>query len=186
LDLIFLIGYRGSGKTTVARLLAGKLGWGWTDADEVLEQQCARSIREVFAEEGEAGFRDREVAVLCDLARLDKHVVATGGGIILRPENRANLRAGKVVWLTATAEVLWERLRGDESTARRRPDLTRGGLAEIEEMLKVRAPLYAACADWTVDAAAKSPEEIADLIYQWFNPEPAATAAPTPSPLAPG
>jgi shikimate kinase len=167
-DLIFLVGYRGSGKTTVARLLAGKLGWSWADADDVLERQCARSIRQVFTEEGEAGFREREVAVLCELARLNKHVVATGGGVVLRPENRTNLQAGKVVWLTAAAEVLWQRLGGDASTAGRRPDLTRGGLAEIEELLEVRVPLYAACADWTVDTAVKSPEEVADLIYQWF------------------
>src|SRR5947209_1158458 len=67
LSSIFLVGYRGSGKSTVARLLAGRLGWAWVDADDVLEERAGRPIRAVFADEGEAGFRDREAAVLADL-----------------------------------------------------------------------------------------------------------------------
>ena len=165
-QVIFLTGYRGSGKTTVARLLADKLGWSWSDADEVLEKNYARTIRQIFADEGEAGFRDKEAAVLDELARMDKQVVATGGGIVLRPENRAKLRTGKVAWLTASPEFLWTRMQEDATTAERRPNLAQGGLAEIEEMLRVRAPLYAACADWIVDTANKSPEEIASEIYQ--------------------
>jgi len=168
MQLVFLIGYRGSGKTSVARLLADKLSWGWSDADAVLELRHGRSIRQIFAEEGEAGFRDKEAAVLCDLAGLEKQVVATGGGIVIRPENCARLRAGKVVWLTATADVLWSRLQEDAMTAHRRPDLAQGGLAEIEELLRRRAPLYAACADLVVDTAEKSPEDVADAIYQWL------------------
>src|SRR5262249_45936351 len=92
-SLLFLIGPRGSGKTTVARLLAGRLGWDWSDADAVLEGRCGRSTRAVFAVEGEAGFRERESAVLADLCRLRRHVVATGGGVVLREANRALLRA---------------------------------------------------------------------------------------------
>src|SRR5262245_50146085 len=101
MKVLFLIGYRGSGKSNVARLLAENLGWSWADADAVLEQKYGRTIRQIFAEEGEAGFRDKETAVLGDLTQLDKHVVATGGGIVLRPENRAQLRTGKVAWLAA-------------------------------------------------------------------------------------
>jgi shikimate kinase len=168
MDLVFLIGYRGTGKSAVARLLAGKLGWCWCDADEFLERQDGRSIRQIFALEGEEGFRDKEATVLAELARRDKHVIATGGGIILRLENRTQLRAGRVVWLTAAADVLWDRLREDTTTAQRRPDLAQGGLAEIEDMLRLRAPLYAACADYTVDTAMKTPEEVAELIYQWL------------------
>ncbi len=151
MHIIFLIGYRGTGKTTVARLLADKLGWPWSDADEVLQQRFGRSIRQIFADEGELGFRDKESALLEDLARKDKHVVATGGGIILRPANREKLKAGKVVWLTAPTDVLWERLQNDVTTTDRRPNLTRGGHAEIEELVRIRLPLYAACADWQVD-----------------------------------
>ncbi len=103
--LLFLIGLRGTGKTCVARLLADKLGWGWSDADIVLEQRAGRSIRKIFQDEGEASFRDQEVAVLEDLAARENHVVATGGGVVLRPENRARLGSGTVVWLTAPAEI---------------------------------------------------------------------------------
>jgi shikimate kinase len=166
--LVFLIGYRGSGKTSVARLLADKLGWRWADADAVLEQRHGRSIRQIFAEEGEAGFRDKEAALLSELADFEQHVVATGGGIVLRPENRAKLRAGKVVWLTAGPDVLWSRLCQDVTTGERRPDLAQGGLAEIEELLRRRTPLYAACAHLAVDTSGKSPEEVADAIHQWL------------------
>src|SRR5947208_11489758 len=89
--VIFLVGYRGSGKTTVARALADRLGWTWADADVVLEARHGRSIRQIFAEEGEAGFRDKEAALLEDLCGLRRHVIATGGGIVLRPENRRRL-----------------------------------------------------------------------------------------------
>src|SRR5262245_5811404 len=128
-QLVFLIGYRGSGKTTVARLLAQRLSWQWLDADAVLEARHERSIRQIFAEEGEAGFRDKEVAWLEEFCRYSKHVVATGGGVILRERNRQLLReAGYVVWLTADSATLWQRIGADTSTQDRRPNLTVGGM----------------------------------------------------------
>jgi shikimate kinase len=166
--LLFLIGYRGTGKSTVARLLAQRLGWECCDADAVLEARCGRSIREIFADEGEAGFRDKEAMVLADLAERRYVVIATGGGVILRPENRALLQRGHVVWLTAPAEVLWQRLQGDATTSARRPNLARGGLAEIEELLALRTPLYAACADFTVDAAQPGPQQVCQTIADWY------------------
>ncbi len=163
--VIFLIGSRGTGKTTVARLLAERLGWTWTDADHVLEQKAGKTIRAVFAEEGEAGFRAREEAVLAELCGLRNHVIATGGGVVLREANRRRLRqAGQVVWLTADPATLWQRMQADTATADRRPNLTVGGLAEVEELLRQRRPWYAACADWTVDTAGRSPEEVAAAI----------------------
>jgi shikimate kinase len=157
----FLVGYRATGKTTLARLLAKELGWDWVDADERIEQRCGRNIRQIFAEEGEAGFREHEAAVLEELCRRPRQVVATGGGVVLREANRARLRAaGRVIWLTADAETIWARLQGDPTTAERRPALTVGGLAEVEELLRVREPLYRDCADLIVDTAARSPEEI--------------------------
>jgi shikimate kinase len=163
--VIFLIGYRGTGKSTVARLLAGRLGWDWLDADAVLEERAGRTIREVFAEEGEAGFRGRESAVLEDLCRCQRHVIATGGGVVLSPDNRARLRAaGRVVWLTADADTIWRRLQTDASTAERRPPLTIGGLAEVRELLRAREPHYLACADHRVDTAGRSPDEVAERV----------------------
>lgn len=164
---LFLIGSRGSGKTTVARLLAQRLGWPWLDADVLLEERAGRTIRAVFADEGEVGFRERESALLRELAELSSHVLATGGGVVLRPENRALLRRGHVVWLTAPPALLWERLQSDATTATRRPDLAQGGLAEIEQLLATRAPLYASCAALTVDAAAP-PETVAATIETWL------------------
>src|SRR5262245_13906122 len=107
---LFLIGYRGTGKSTVARLLAERVGWAYLDADAVLERRLGRSIRQIFAEDGEPAFREREAAVLAELCQCRQHVIATGGGVILRPENRERLKqAGRVVLLTADAEVIWRR-----------------------------------------------------------------------------
>jgi shikimate kinase len=163
--VIFLVGYRGAGKTAVARLLAEQLGWEWVDADEALERRHGRTIREIFAAEGEAGFRAKEEAVLADLCRGERRVIATGGGVVLREANRQRMRAaGRVVWLTADARTVWERLQGDPTTAGRRPALTVGGLAEVEELLWQREPLYRACADLVIETAGRSPEEVTAAI----------------------
>src|SRR5438874_12765383 len=105
---VFLVGPRGSGKSTVAQLLAARLGWDWVDADAELEARCGRSIREVFAEEGEQGFRQHEAEVLAELGRRSNVVIATGGGAVLREDNRERLRRGGVVWLTARVDTLWQ------------------------------------------------------------------------------
>jgi shikimate kinase len=166
-SLICLIGPRGSGKTTVARLLAERLGWSWVDADEVLEARHGKSVRAVFADEGEAGFRDKEAAVLADLCGRERHVIATGGGVVLREANRELLRrSARVVWLTADAETLWERLSADASTADRRPALAGGGLGEIVEVLRARAPLYRACADLTIETAGRTPHAVVEEILR--------------------
>jgi shikimate kinase len=165
--LIFLVGYRGTGKTTVARLLAHHLGWPWVDADDVIERQAGLTIRQIFEAEGEAGFRRREAAVLEELCGLRRHVVATGGGVVLSGDNRRRLKeAGRVVWLTADPETIRRRLERDRSTGERRPVLTVGGLAEIRELLRAREPLYRAIAHLTVDTARRPPEHVADAILQ--------------------
>jgi shikimate kinase len=165
--LLFLIGYRATGKTTTAQLLAEQLGWQCCDADAVLEERFGKSIRQIFADEGEAGFRDKESAVLEELCRRTNHVIATGGGIVLRPENRARLRQGRVVWLTAPPNLLWRRLQEDATTAERRPNLAGGGVQEIEEMLAARTPLYQQCADLTIDTTTRTPAEVAVSIATW-------------------
>jgi len=165
LSPLFLIGPRGSGKTTVARLLAERLGWEWLDADDVLEARRGKSIRAIFAEEGEDGFRDKESAVLAELCGRRACVVSTGGGVVVREANRALLRAsGRVVWLTADVETLWRRLQEDDRTGDRRPALTVGGRPEVEEVLRVREPWYRECAHRTVRTEGRPPGAVADEI----------------------
>ena len=171
--LIFLVGYRGSGKTTVGGVLAGRLGWAFVDADAVVEERYGRTIRDIFAAEGEAGFRDKESAVLADLCTRTDTVIATGGGVVLREENRQLLqRHGFVAWLTADPRTLLARIEADPTTAARRPALAGGGLAEIEQLLAVREPLYRACADVEVPAGALSPEQAADAILAAWRTSP--------------
>jgi len=167
---IFLIGYRGAGKTTVARLLAERLGWQWADADQLLEARHGRSIRQIFASQGEAAFRALEADVLEVLCRRRRHVVATGGGVVVGPANRERLRAaGRVVWLTADAATLWQRLQRDATTVDRRPDLSTGGLAEVEQLLAAREPFYRACADLCLDTAGQGPETVVRVILAHWN-----------------
>jgi shikimate kinase len=163
--LVVLIGYRGTGKTTVARQLALRLGWEWVDADVEIEWRAGRSIAAIFQEQGEAAFRDLEAQVIADLARRDKLVLAVGGGAVMRPETRAVLAHGYVVWLTASPETIWQRLEGDPSTAERRPNLTaQGGLQEIRQMLAQREGVYRGCADLMVETETATPERIASEI----------------------
>lgn len=163
--IIFLIGYRGSGKSTVGRVLASRLGWAFVDADVVIEERAGKTIREIFAAEGEAGFRNREATVLADLCKRTDTVIATGGGVVLRPENRDLLRGnGFVAWLTASAPTLWNRIQADSITTARRPALTTGGLAEVEQLLADREPLYRETADVEVSVEVVSPEQAADAI----------------------
>ena len=164
---LFLIGPRGSGKTTVARLLAERLGWDWADADDLLEARHGKSVRAIFAEEGEADFRDKESALLTELCGRRRCVISTGGGGVVREANRALLRAsGRVVWLTADVDTLWRRLQEDESTGERRPALTVGGRAEVEEVLRLRESWYRECAHLTVHTGGRPPESVADEIHK--------------------
>lgn len=167
---IFLIGYRGSGKTTVGPLVARRLGWQFVDADVLLEARAGRSIAAIFATDGERAFRDLESATLAELADRENVVVSTGGGVILRPENRERLSTrGFVAWLDAPAELLWQRMQSDPKTANNRPNLTAtGGLHEVKELLAAREPLYRAAAHASFPAD-QSPEWLADAIVQVCN-----------------
>ena len=140
------------------------------DADDRIEAAAGRSIADIFATEGEAGFRDREAAALAELAALDRHVVSTGGGVILRLANRELLRtAGFVAWRTADPDTIWHRLQTDPTTAARRPNLTAaGGAAEVRTLLAAREPLYRETAAVRIPTDTLSPEAVADagLVYR--------------------
>src|SRR5262245_38504620 len=103
---LFLIGFMASGKTTVGRLLAERLDWAFVDLDKVIEDGAGKTVADIFAAEGEPGFRKRETEALREVAQRKKTVVATGGGTPCRDENiRAMLAAGRVFWLDVSADV---------------------------------------------------------------------------------
>ncbi len=167
---ILLVGYRGTGKSTVGRSLAAALNWSFVDCDEEVERLAGRSIAEIFAQEGEEGFRERESAVLRSICHREECVIATGGGVVLRESNRLLLReAGWVVWLRAEPETILSRLQRDPSTPSRRPALTgQGGLGEICTLLVQRTPLYAAVADHVLDTDHLSPPAlVAAILTAW-------------------
>ena len=168
---LILIGARGTGKSTVGRALAARLGWAFVDADERIEADAGKSIAEIFSAEGEAGFRDREATVLAELCQREKHVLATGGGVVLRPANRELLKAsGFVAWLTASPESAFARLQADPTTASRRPKLTaQGGIEEVRTLMAAREPRYRECADFAIATGALSPEAVADAILSAWN-----------------
>jgi len=163
---IAIIGYRGTGKTTVARLLAIRLGCDWVDADIEVELRAGKSIAAIFANEGEHRFRELEAEIVAQLCDQTNTVLALGGGAVLRENTRNRLaRCRAVVWLRASAEVIAERLAADESTPERRPNLTNhGGRTEIDRLLAEREPIYRSCATFEVDTEGKQPAEIAEEI----------------------
>ncbi|MBA4064295.1 MAG: shikimate kinase [Isosphaera sp.] len=187
-DRIILVGTRGTGKTTVGRLLADRLGWHFADNDDRVEAAAGMSIADIFRTEGEPAFRDREAAALRELCTRDRLVLATGGGAVLRPDNRLLLRAaGFVAWLTASPETVWERVSRDPATAARRPNLTAaGGLAEARAVLAAREPLYRELAHHAADADGPSPDAVADAILKAWSggrtsPSPSGASSSSPT-----
>jgi shikimate kinase len=160
---LVLIGYRATGKTTLARLLAERLGWDWIDADVEIERRAGKSIARMFAEDGEPAFRDLEAQVIADLCRRERLVVGAGGGAPLRPESRQAMRqSGTVVWLKALAPTIHARMSGDATTAARRPSLTdKDPLTEIEHLLARREPAYREAAHWAIDTEGRTPADLA-------------------------
>ena len=183
--LLSLIGYRGSGKTTVAQAAALRLAWDWVDADVEIELRAGKSIAAIFADDGEQHFRELESAVLEKLIERKRTVLALGGGMVLREENRQFLKTasangrGKTVWLKASPETLWERIVADTSTAMRRPNLTTGGgLEEVKSLLAKREPLYRECADGIVETDGKSLAKVVEEVVGWWLESLGAPAGP--------
>ncbi|MDP3031668.1 MAG: shikimate kinase [Rhodocyclaceae bacterium] len=149
---IYLVGMMGAGKTTVGKRLAKAIGWQFVDLDQYIENATGVSVTTIFEIEGEAGFRQREAQALKQLATAGKMVIATGGGVVLDPINRARLGAsGIVVYLRASPELLYERTRHDKS----RPLLqVADPLARIAGLVEKRDPLYREVADTIIEANA--------------------------------
>ena len=163
---IFLIGYRCTGKSSVGKLLAEKLEWPFLDSDAEIVSEAEMTISDMIAEHGWNFFREKEQIVISRLCASDSHVIATGGGVILNPENVKNIKQhGVVVWLRAGSETIRRRIAKDEMTKSLRPSLTSKGLMEeIEEVLMIRMPLYESASDFCIDTDFLTPDEICDAI----------------------
>jgi shikimate kinase len=161
---VVLVGYRGTGKSTVGRILADRLGRQFVDADAAFEARAGCSIARYFRERGEQAFREEEEAILEGLSTIKGLVLATGGGVVNRERNRERLRQmGLVVWLTAAPGILAARIAADAGQVR--PALTAAGLlGEIEDVVAQRMPLYASVADLTIGTGERPPTEVAALI----------------------
>jgi shikimate kinase len=167
---VVLVGYRGTGKSTVGQILARSLGWPFVDTDLQIEQRAGLAISEIFRRFDEPHFRDLEAAVIADLADTDPAVISAGGGAVLRPQNVEHLRnRSLVVWLTAPAETLHRRIIGDAASPARRPSLTGlPGLDEIRHLLDTREPCYRAAAHLALDTQDLSAEQIAQRIVEYL------------------
>lgn len=161
---IILIGLMGAGKTTVGKLLAKHLHKHFVDSDHEIERRTGVNIPLIFELEGEDGFRDREAAVVADLCKQRNIVLATGGGAVLREENRRRLReGGTVVYLRAQVRDLWNRTRHD----RNRPLLqTADPKARLEELYAVRDPIYTGMADIIMDTGDQNVHNLVRLLEQ--------------------
>ncbi|BAY12442.1 shikimate kinase [Calothrix sp. NIES-2098] len=160
---LYLIGMMGSGKTTVGRLLAKHLGYGFVDTDDVIVQAAGKSINQVFAESGEAAFRQLESDVLAQVCAFTKLTIATGGGIVLRQENWGYLHHGLIVWLDAPVDLLYSRLQED-TTRPLLQDVDPQG--KLRSLLEQRQPLYSQ-ADLQISISAReTPEAIATRVIE--------------------
>ena len=156
---IVLIGYRGTGKSTVGKVLAAKLGRELISTDREIVKRAGRSIPEIVAEHGWEHFRDLESDVCRDLGGRDNLVIDTGGGAILRPQNVAVFKQhGTLFWLTATVETIVSRIGHDSQ----RPSLTgtKTFVEEIHEVLEERTPKYQAAADHVIPTDGRSIKEL--------------------------
>jgi shikimate kinase len=156
---VFLVGMMGAGKTTAGRLIARRLKRPFYDSDQEIERRCGVKVPVIFEIEGEAGFRQREAAVIAELAALEDVVLATGGGAVLAPASRRLLAArGTVVYLHAQPEALYGRVRQD----RNRPLLaTADPLGRLRELYAQRDPLYREIADLVLDTGPQSAQGLA-------------------------
>ena len=160
---LYLGGMMGSGKTSTGRPLAEHLGYGFVDADGVIEQAAGCSIPEIFERDGEAGFRSLESQVLSAISQRHSLVVATGGGVVTQPENWGLLHSGIVIWLDVVPDQLLHRLNADSTV---RPLLqTTDPEASLNTLLNERRPLYGE-ADLTVVINDEAPKTVADGILQ--------------------
>lgn len=158
-----IVGYMGSGKTTVGRLLARELGWEFVDLDRVIAARAGMTIPEIFAEHGEERFRDLEHHALSEALDSDRQqVISCGGGAVMRPENRDELRKASTIFLVEDLGVLFARTRGAG-----RP-LRAASREQFERLYAERLPFYREVADLEVPVGKRRPGEVAGEVARWL------------------
>jgi len=181
LSIIF-VGLPGSGKTTIGRQLARRLGLPFVDSDHVIEHRLGCSIREFFAREGEDSFRDVEQQVLDDLTQTHKGVIATGGGSVLREANRRHLRErGHVIYLRSTPEDVFRRVRHDTARPLLQVD---DPLSRLRTLFEARDPLYRDAAHFVIETGRPSVATLVNMIVMQLELA-GHLPAPKPAPSQP-
>lgn len=166
---IVLVGFMGSGKTTVGQYLADMSGYAYYDIDTIIEQEAGYSISEIFNRHGEAFFRSLERKTIERVSNSEQVIISSGGGCILDQRNVISLKQkGKLIWLMAEPETLYERIKCQET----RPLIANRTFAEIEEMIKKRQPLYSDAADFRISIDRKPVSDIVDAILDMVMQQP--------------
>jgi shikimate kinase len=161
---IILIGFMGTGKTVTGRILAERTGMELVDMDSLIEARQGKTIPEIFAQDGEAGFRRLERDLVQELSKRSGLIISTGGGVVTNPDNLSDFaESGLLVCLTASPETIFQRLEKDTT----RPLLSGDKKEQIETLLKRRQPLYDAIAR-QINGDCLDPEERADAILKLY------------------
>ncbi len=163
---IYLIGFRGSGKTTLGKILAKELKKDFVDIDKLIEKRESKSIAEIFKEKGEEYFRKVETTILKEVASNDNQIVSTGGGIVISEENRKIIQENGIsIYLTADTETTYKRIKFDNN----RPQLTdKDPIEEIKFLIEKRKPLYEKLANYTIDTSKFKIEECVKKIKEFI------------------
>jgi shikimate kinase len=165
-EKIILTGYRATGKSSIGKILADLLGFGFIDTDQTIEKRQGETITEMVGRGGWDLFRRKEEDMLLELVRSRNKVIATGGGSVMHENAWEKLRQNALaVWLTADVKTICQRLAADSETDELRPALTEmGTLDEISMVLTQRRPLYEKSSDLTINTEGKTPQEVAEFI----------------------
>jgi shikimate kinase len=172
--ILFLTGYRGSGKSTIAPLVADLAACDWEDTDQIVESTAGISIAEIFSVSGETEFRRQETEAIIKAIKScqprERLVVSLGGGAIIQPANQTLIKqAGLTVYLNGSVDTLWQRINTDPNSGQQRPDLTdQGGRQEVESVMAIRQPTYVANSDWQIDVDELTPDQAAQAIADWW------------------
>lgn len=167
---IVLIGYRAAGKSTLGKKISARLDMPYLDIDRGIEQRIGeQTLTDFYGRVGEEGFRPLETEVVVEMCQAERAVIAFGAGSLMRAANQEAARHNAlVVYLQVGVAELWRRIQSDPISGHTRPNLAGGGIAEVEEMLAQREPVYLACADLVLDGTL-SPEELLERVVSTYN-----------------